>query len=113
MFLIVFLFPVTFPKPISSGNAEPCKSSFEVRSLRFHSPRLCRVAVFLIQTNVSLRLSQPFSHHLFSISLLFLLVHVAFKLRSLRRHSPRLCRVAVFLIQTHVYLKMVSPSTLR
>ena len=29
--------------------------ALRLRSLRFHSPRLCRVAVFLIQTNVSLR----------------------------------------------------------
>ena len=29
-------------------------STVRLRSLRFHSPRLCRVAVFLIQTNVSL-----------------------------------------------------------
>ena len=28
--------------------------ALRLRSLRFHSPRLCRVAVFLIQTNVSL-----------------------------------------------------------
>ena len=28
--------------------------SLKLRSLRFHYPRLCRVAVFLIQTNVSL-----------------------------------------------------------
>ena len=27
--------------------------ALKLRSLRFHSPRLCRVAVFLIQTNVS------------------------------------------------------------
>ena len=37
--------------------------ALRLRSLRFHSPRLCRAAVFLIQTNVSLyrqttRLSQ-------------------------------------------------------
>ena len=31
--------------------------ALRLRSLRFHSPRLCRVAVFLIQTNVSLRTS--------------------------------------------------------
>ena len=30
--------------------------ALRLRSLRFHSPRLCRVAVFLIQTNVSLTL---------------------------------------------------------
>ena len=30
--------------------------ALRLRSLRFHSPRLCRVAVFLIQTNVSLSL---------------------------------------------------------
>ena len=28
--------------------------ALKLRSLRFHSPRLCRIAVFLIQTNVSL-----------------------------------------------------------
>ena len=32
--------------------------ALRLRSLWFHSPRLCRVAVFLIQTNVSLRYSQ-------------------------------------------------------
>ena len=33
--------------------------ALRLRSLRFHSPRLCRVAVFLIQTNVSLGLCIP------------------------------------------------------
>ena len=33
--------------------------ALRLRSLRFHSPRLCRVAVFLIQTNVSLTLHHP------------------------------------------------------
>ena len=28
--------------------------AFKLRSLRFHSPRLCRITVFLIQNNVSL-----------------------------------------------------------
>ena len=32
--------------------------ALRLRSLWFHSPRLCRVAVFLIQTNVSLRTTQ-------------------------------------------------------
>ena len=32
----------------------PSSSVMRLRSLRFHSPRLCRAAVFLIQTNVSL-----------------------------------------------------------
>ena len=31
-----------------------CLVALKLRSLRFHSPRLCRAAVFLIQTNVSL-----------------------------------------------------------
>ena len=31
-----------------------CLVALKLRSLRFHSPRLCRTAVFLIQTNVSL-----------------------------------------------------------
>ena len=30
--------------------------ALRLRSLRFHSPRLCRIAVFLIKTNVSLSL---------------------------------------------------------
>ena len=34
-----------------------CLVALKLRSLRFHSPRLCRAAVFLIQTNVSLMLS--------------------------------------------------------
>ena len=33
-----------------------CLVALKLRSLRFHSPRLCRAAVFLIQTNVSLSL---------------------------------------------------------
>ena len=33
--------------------------ALRLRSLRFHSPRLCRVAVFLIQTNVSLSQNRP------------------------------------------------------
>ena len=33
----------------------------KLRSLRFHSPRFCRVAVFLIQTNVSLSLPTTFA----------------------------------------------------
>ena len=33
--------------------------ALRLRSLRFHSPRLCRVAVFLIQTNVSLSRGKP------------------------------------------------------
>ena len=35
-----------------------CLVALKLRSLRFHSPRLCRAAVFLIQTNVSLLLIQ-------------------------------------------------------
>ena len=34
--------------------------ALKLRSLRFHSPRLCRAAVFLIQPNVSLCLSLSF-----------------------------------------------------
>ena len=41
--------------------------ALRLRSLRFHSPRLCRVAVFLIETNVSLGTSNLRS--LFSSSL--------------------------------------------
>ena len=35
-----------------------CLVALKLRSLRFHSPRLCRAAVFLIQTNVSLSCEQ-------------------------------------------------------
>ena len=31
----------------------PVRVALKLRSLRFHSPRLCRIAVLLIQTNVS------------------------------------------------------------
>ena len=41
----------------SQLNSRHHQVALRLRSLRFHSPRLCRVAVFLIQTNVSL------SHH--------------------------------------------------
>ena len=45
-----------------------CLIALKLRSLRFHSPRLCRAAVFLIQTNVSLslqdRMNQRLSHGL-------------------------------------------------
>ena len=41
-----------------------CLVALKLRSLRFHFPRLCRAAVFLIQTNVSLPLSSlcPLRH---------------------------------------------------
>ena len=56
--------------------------ALKLRSLRFHSPRLCRVAVFLIQTNVSLSLSSPDSG-------------------SLSPHGYRYLFSVVFLCKTH------------
>ena len=43
--------------------------ALKLRSLRFHSPRLCRIAVFLIQTNVCL--SPPGRHASFRVFISF------------------------------------------
>ena len=43
---------------ISTHNLVFSLVALKLRSLRFHSPRSCRAAVFLIQTNVSLSLPQ-------------------------------------------------------
>ena len=60
----------------SSISARVREQTNVLRSLRFHFPRLCRAAVFLIQTNVSLsqrtnqRLSPNVSHQALHMSVL-------------------------------------------